>query len=322
MADEREALRESLKEKGGVELFRELSRYLSTVVFEDYYKMGAWNIERLKLDIEILAAHRLEAGAPDIPPLEDIPMPAVPFVQKPQAIIQGQTGVLTGLLRPVGIVGATRPALMGVRPPVVRPVVALGGMTAPGAGGPVGVAAEGGAVEDLRSIALFVSKWGLEPVRTKELLSQMSLQRRRYVMQNFKDATTNGTSPVAKLEEYIAQCEKSNVWGADGGAVTVPPPGGATAPGAVGSAVLPAGAVGAGVKRSLEQDATPEGENKRAAVDPQGAVVVQPPSQLGQNAAVRPPGPLSVGPVRPVAPGAVLPPKVLVGEQSQDPVRC
>eukprot|EP00449_Zooxanthella_nutricula_P031629 CAMPEP_0198491076 /NCGR_PEP_ID=MMETSP1462-20131121/2554_1 /TAXON_ID=1333877 /ORGANISM="Brandtodinium nutriculum, Strain RCC3387" /LENGTH=75 /DNA_ID=CAMNT_0044219663 /DNA_START=120 /DNA_END=343 /DNA_ORIENTATION=+ len=69
---------EEIKGKTGPELFRELLRQLPLVNAEDYCKNGVWQNELMKLDIQILAAHRLEAGAPDPPPLSEVRMPELP----------------------------------------------------------------------------------------------------------------------------------------------------------------------------------------------------------------------------------------------------
>lgn len=69
-----------------------------------------------------------------------------------------------------------------------------------------------GATADLRQIALFISKWHLEPTRTKVMLARMPPVRRRYVMQNFTYTPVTGVSPVAKLEEFIQECDRTSVW--------------------------------------------------------------------------------------------------------------
>merc|ERR1712037_544988 len=63
-----------------------------------------------------------------------------------------------------------------------------------------------------------VSKWRLEPSRTKLLIARLTPTRRRFVMQSFKYTPVNGVSPVAKLEEYIQQCEQTNAWDASASA--------------------------------------------------------------------------------------------------------
>lgn len=243
---------EDIKRKEGPELFRELLRQLPLVHPEDYLKNGVWLNDLMRIDIRILVAHRMEAGAPDPPPLEEIKVPELPHVPKPGILLQspaamkavGAAGPFRPLLPPgmattVGpagssVAGVLAPGMLGaakaagvqtVAPPgVVLPPGSLNAVAA-------GMAGAAGSIADLRQIALFVSKWRLEPARTKMLLEKLSPPRRHYVMQNFKDtAAINGVTPVSKLEEYITQCEQSGVWeilgeasGSHAGAVVAPP---------------------------------------------------------------------------------------------------
>lgn len=230
---------EAAVKKGGAELFRELMRLLPTVNIEDYCKAGIWQNNLIKLDMEVVEAHRREAGAPDPPPLSKVPMPSLPSVPKalqpglvkPTMALPAATMSMSRLagqalntaVRPTGSpasamgvshgasqAGQATPSTSSVQPSqeAKAKVQATSSTTAPSAV----LSPTGSAVADLRQIALFVSKWRLEPARTKLLLARLTPLRRRYVMQNFKH--TPGTKPpVASLEEYIQQCERSNVWG-------------------------------------------------------------------------------------------------------------
>eukprot|EP00928_Gymnodinium_smaydae_P036901 TRINITY_DN25711_c0_g1_i2.p1 TRINITY_DN25711_c0_g1~~TRINITY_DN25711_c0_g1_i2.p1 ORF type:complete len:214 (-),score=41.61 TRINITY_DN25711_c0_g1_i2:35-601(-) len=82
---------EKINAKTDVELFRELLRFIPTANIHDYYEVGAgsWLNERMRLDIEIVAAHRDQAGAPDPPPLASIPAPDLPTRPEP-----GSTGII------------------------------------------------------------------------------------------------------------------------------------------------------------------------------------------------------------------------------------
>lgn len=292
---EEEEIKEMIKCKIGPELFREIIRQYPLVNLDDYYKHGIWQNDLMRLDVQILNAHRLEAGAPDLPPLAEIKLPEIPDPPKPLTSVLAPQ-LLGGLIRPVAVTAAgamrplsalTAPLLnlpgLGLRMPgagatgpagavqTVAPpgVVVPPGVVAPprpGAATPVGSTA----AADLRAIALFISKWRLEPARTSALLMKLTPLRRNFVMQNFKDATlVNGAAvPIAKLEEYIAQCEKSGAWavlegaaGAKAPAVVAP---GATAPAVSAAAVVapPAKAVAgstpvapvlAGLKRTFDQ---------------------------------------------------------------------
>lgn len=303
LPDEGASIRESIKGKGGVELFRELLRHLPTIIVEDYYKNGVWQNELMKLDLEIVVCHRVGAGASDPIPLEEVPMPKVP--DPPKALLSGLvrplgmlnamrplglfgTSVAGGLLRPAGATNGLPPlTLPGLRPVAMQNslAAAAAAMAKMAAGTVPGQAiaakspatALSGAVADLRQIALFVSKWRLEPTRTKELLQKLPPERRRSVMNNFAYVPINGTPSMVKFEEYITQCQRTDTWAATsvaGGPVASPgascsssllPTGGGTAA-AVGSSVA------LGAKRPLEQPETDDqGLAKRAAVGPQAA---------------------------------------------------
>ena len=60
--------------KTGLQLFRELLRFLPGALAEDYCKDGEWLRENLLTDVVILAAHRQEAGAEEPPPATELPM--------------------------------------------------------------------------------------------------------------------------------------------------------------------------------------------------------------------------------------------------------
>mmetsp|Transcript_16937 Transcript_16937/g.43185 ORF Transcript_16937/g.43185 Transcript_16937/m.43185 type:complete len:329 (+) Transcript_16937:109-1095(+) len=294
---EEEEIKEAIKGKTGPELFRELMRQLPLVVLDDYYKHGIWQNDLMRLDIQILNAHRLEAGAPDVPPLSEIKIPEIPDPPKPLTSVTAPQ-LLGGLIRPVAVTAAgalrpvsalTAPALnlpaTSLRAPgaaATGPAAAVQTVAPPGIVVPPGVVAPprpaasapvtngSTAAADLRAIALFISKWRLDPARTSALLMKLAPLRRNFVMQNFKDATlVNGAAvPIAKLEEYIAQCEKSGAWAVLEGAAGAKAPAvvtlGAAVPAVSAAAVVapPAKAVAgsttvapmlAGLKRTFDQ---------------------------------------------------------------------
>ncbi|CAE8591900.1 unnamed protein product [Polarella glacialis] len=59
------------EEKSEEMLYRELKQILPTAILSTYVKDGAWSREVLLLDIELVKAHRHEAGAPEPPPLDE-----------------------------------------------------------------------------------------------------------------------------------------------------------------------------------------------------------------------------------------------------------
>jgi len=283
---EEDSIREMIKDKDGVELFRELCRHMSTACVEDYYKNGMWQNDLLKLDIEIVDAHRQEAGAPDVIPLSEVPFPDVPAA--PKAVFPAAGTMMNmGALRPAMVGGFVRPMLgagqgMGgmVRPNVVPGIMGARPVNATGEG----LLADGTAAADLRQIALFVSKWRLEPQKAKTLLATLNPLRRRFVMQNFKFVQANGSTvtPVGKLEEYITACETSGWDGtmiAPGSLAAVAPPP------AAASAAATAAVLGIGVKRPL--DITLAGDQHKRPKNP-GAAQATVPATTGATTAEAP----------------------------------
>mmetsp|Transcript_53322 Transcript_53322/g.107048 ORF Transcript_53322/g.107048 Transcript_53322/m.107048 type:complete len:319 (-) Transcript_53322:100-1056(-) len=198
---------EDILKKSGADLFRELVRVYSTADFEDYFKAGIWKEDLVKADLQLIWAHRREAGAPDPPDIDDVPMPKVPKA----APMMGMRPVVPGSM----VAGAIRPS--GAITPLnaaIRP-----GGVVPGAA--VANGATSGPAAELKLIALFIAKWKLDPTKAKMLLAKMTPAKRRYVITNFKN-TTNAADPTAALEQYIAQCEKTNVWGAAVAAAATP----------------------------------------------------------------------------------------------------
>lgn len=187
-ADPDEAL-----DKKGVDLFRELLRVYPRAEVEDYFKVGQWKDEVMKVDLAMIKLHRTEAGAPEPCALEDVKMPELPKAT-PSFVMVRPPGMGMGMVRPV--------AAAGVRPLAAVPTV--GAATAAAGGAP------GGAVAELRLVALFVNKHKLDPNKAKTMLAKLTPARRRYVLQNFKKPF--GTEADAALEKYLADCEQTNCW--------------------------------------------------------------------------------------------------------------
>lgn len=213
---------EEILKKTGKDLFRELLRAYNTADIEDYYKGGVWKDELMRTDLQLIMSHRREAGAPDLPPLEEVEMPELPTT-----VLSGPGGVVLPALRAgvrpvlpaVAAATAARPATalrpittIAATPGVLRLANVAG--TAKVATAPVATAALGGVgpAAELRLIAIFVAKWKLDPTRAKTILAKLTPQRRRYVIQNFKTAVT-GPAATSALEQYIAQCERTGAWG-------------------------------------------------------------------------------------------------------------
>lgn len=256
---------EEVLNKKGIELFKELLRVYSVAEVEDYYKMGVWRDELMKADLQLIEAHRKEAGAPDPIPLEEVVVPELP---KAPVVQPGLTGlfavrpgmpqiIAAGAVRPMGITVAPAAALAAASRPVAPPVVAA-------------AASASGPVAELRLIALFVAKWKLDPTRTKMMLAKMTPARRRYVIQNFK-TVANGVEATNSLEQFIAQCEKTNAWGA----ATAPAPAVVPAVTVRPITVAATPATVAGIKRPITPVNIALDPNKRIAVaQPRGPTPV------------------------------------------------
>lgn len=184
--------------KSGPELFKELLRWYGVADIEDYVKAGVWKDELMRTDIELIRLHRKEAGSPDPIPLEAVVMPEIPA--PPAAPVK----------------------------PVLSALPTVGGS----AQNPAGAASI--SVAELRQIAMFVAKFKLDLMRTKTALGKMTAEKRRHVMEKFQTTATAGAATTA-LEQYIAQCERTNSWG--GSSTTTP-----------SAAVTP---LSTGVKRAL-----------------------------------------------------------------------
>jgi len=61
-----------------VRMYRELARNFRHTTLEDYCKNGRWLREHLEVDLELVLAHRRQAGAGEPRPLEEIPIPQLP----------------------------------------------------------------------------------------------------------------------------------------------------------------------------------------------------------------------------------------------------
>eukprot|EP00929_Paragymnodinium_shiwhaense_P091095 TRINITY_DN51138_c0_g1_i1.p1 TRINITY_DN51138_c0_g1~~TRINITY_DN51138_c0_g1_i1.p1 ORF type:complete len:343 (-),score=70.04 TRINITY_DN51138_c0_g1_i1:106-1134(-) len=168
--------------KSGVELFRELKRRWSEAEVEDYYKAatGEWSDEAMRIDIQIIAQHRLEAGAEDIPELEEVELPELPDASPINA-------VPVWAMHPV----AHSAARMAAKPPAGIPGLQNG--------------------TELRAIALFVAKFKLDGQKTKQILSPLTAARKQHIIKNFS-TTDTGAAGCEVLQAFVSQCEEANAW--------------------------------------------------------------------------------------------------------------
>jgi len=222
-----------ITQKNGPELFRELLRLLPTLEPDDYCKHGMWQNELMRLDVQILAAHRTEAGAPDPPPLESVKLPETPAPPLGMA----------GWSQPLQMVS---PAHWGGQP--IRPKMPVQAAPMP----PSAISASSSTADaagQLQHVAQFINKWGFDRMQAGGLLARLSPARRVYVMAHFQEAGAAGGGAVTqRLEAYIRQCEATNAWvAADAAAPQVKAAPKVVAPPSA-SALL-----AAGVKRPFEQ---------------------------------------------------------------------
>lgn len=301
--------------KSGAELFKELLRVYSTAEVEDYYRMGQWRDDVLRLDIQLFYSHAREAGAPYPPPLEKVKlppnMPRAPMVRPATAL-----GKAAAALKPPGAVGALAAAKAGTLLPGKAGMAKAGAAAAPEDAGTPAAAGTGMAAE-LRLIALFVAKWKLDPTKTKLMLAKLPSPRRRYVIAQFKAINQNGEQATESLEQFIKKCDAENLWPA-GSAAAAPAatatngaattPGGMMTPGAVRPAgARPVGAVGAKAAATPKAGLTPPANGVKRpllATNPMFDPAKRPRAITPKAGLMTPTTP---GAVRPRAPGAVNP---------------
>lgn len=199
--------------KYGIELFREILRYYPVADIEDYWRNGTWKNDKLKVDLVLTAAHKREAGAPEPPPLEDIPMPQLP--NQKVFSIDG---------RGIPIDSRGRPIMNAVAKPEGAPAVASPLVPSPISGLPsMGTNL---VVSDLRAMTVFVAKWKMDLTRTKPALAKLSSAMRRQVLENFSTELT-GLLANDALDQYISSLEVQDL-GTAAGSGTLPSPVGFT----------------------------------------------------------------------------------------------
>lgn len=167
-----------------MDLFRELLRIYPTAEIEDYYKAGLWKTDCMRMDYNLIEAHRNEGGAPEPPPLEDIPVPELPKSLLRPAVGMNGTGP--------GYVKLPAQAQAPVLSQIVKPSTAR-------------------STADSRILAVFVAKHKLDPSRAKTLVMGLEPKERRAVFIGFKSTGVDKHGTDA-LEGYIMTCKDSGVW--------------------------------------------------------------------------------------------------------------
>lgn len=194
-------------------IFAELKKLIPTVQADDYKKNGVWQEEIMKLDAELVRRHREEAGAPEVQTtLEEYVAPAPDVWEKKTLAVAGNLAASLAAAKAAQAAQAAKAATAATNGlPAGMPAVAKASTTTAAAG--AAAASANQAASDLRQIAVFVAQWKLDPTRTKLLLAKLTPPKRRWVMQHFRCPTaTNGVQATAALENYIQQCEQTNLW--------------------------------------------------------------------------------------------------------------
>jgi len=167
------------------ELFKELMRLYPLADVEDYYKMGQWQHDLMRMDIQVFYAHREEAGAPELPPLEEIEMPPLPVV--PAAMLQMQQ-------------------MMAMQQAMAKGEVPAGAVASTLQ---VNAAAQAALpAAELQLIVNFANKHKLDLVKTKTTLSTLSAVTRTAVMTGFESSGEDEAEKVKQLEAFIAEKKK------------------------------------------------------------------------------------------------------------------
>mmetsp|Transcript_140871 Transcript_140871/g.392671 ORF Transcript_140871/g.392671 Transcript_140871/m.392671 type:complete len:321 (+) Transcript_140871:86-1048(+) len=196
MDDAEEGGREAEEEEdtearlSGSELFRELKRLLPTAIFGDYYQNGAWKRRHLLVDIELVQAHRREAGAPDPPSLSerDIPELAQMEPSLPPSRASG-SAARNGRRRAPGEASSRLTPTQPPEPP------------------PRALVADARHEESAR-IREFTEKWRVNPKKGKLLLARLRPSQQLWVMRHFRvDSTSMG--PTTQLEHFIRDAERN-----------------------------------------------------------------------------------------------------------------
>ena len=143
---------DTVLQKRDAELFKELYRLYPLAEVEDYFKGGQWQCELMKMDIQAFFAHREEAGAGDLPPLDEVTLPQLPENRKAMAPMAVGNNI-----------GAPVTPKEG-RTIIVSPSLPL---------------------TEMQQLLVFVNKYGLDLTKSKALLAPLELPLREKVMSSF-----------------------------------------------------------------------------------------------------------------------------------------
>jgi len=173
-------LQEDVLAKTAKDLYQEILRYYPVAAPEDYLtKTGRWNNELMRLDLQLLKAHRHEAGAPDLISLNEVELPAnLPTDSVPE---------LPGMGRPV-------PELPGMGMKALASSIAVA------------------APPQYKALADFIIKHKLDPTRRTKL-GCMAQEKQKYVIEKFSplaDHEPGTKEALDAFDKFIEECEKTN----------------------------------------------------------------------------------------------------------------
>ncbi|CAJ1394978.1 unnamed protein product [Effrenium voratum] len=180
-------------------LFKELYRLYPLAEVEDYFKMGRWQNDLMKMDIQAFMAHLEEAGAPEPPPLEEVKFPPLP--PDTVALPTAPTVQPRATTAPAKTAAAPAPAATAATsvPPVNLPVL-------PPA--------------ELQQLLQFVNEQKLNLTKAKMLLAPLPASLRQVVM---KDFVPGEGDPYQHLERCIQEKRGSEANGEATPKLPVPP---------------------------------------------------------------------------------------------------
>lgn len=152
-------------------------------------------MECLEIDLELITLHREEAGAPEPPPLEEIPAPVLPEARPPQ------------------------------RPPLPRrPGLAAPPLARRESGRPLAPAPPTAPPSVLQRTQLFIDKWRLEPTRAKLMLQGLRPEAAQWIINNFKPSSTAKDSRTGQLRTFISKSRETTPWNGSAAPLRRPPP--------------------------------------------------------------------------------------------------
>lgn len=194
---------DTVLQKSGPELFKELYRLYPLSEVEDYFGNGIWQDAIMREHYKLIFQHREEAGSPDLPPLNEIKFPDIPKGTASSALKLG-VGFQPGLSGPAApMLGGTGTQMAQLMAAALK--MTQGGAQAvpPQSGGNGGPANPQAAVAELKNIMTFVAKHKLDFKSVSSVIMGAPLAVRQAVMLEF--APKEGSDTIQELKNFIAE---------------------------------------------------------------------------------------------------------------------